>query len=293
MEKKYYKHKIENLININKIITIHYFEFLKDFTSDTESHNFYELVYAVKNNIICTKNGKDFILKQGSMILHKPNESHSLRADNKNNPDVFIISFMTKSEAIHILDDKVIELNDSLKKYIYLIIEESKKTFNIPFSDPSIIKMELKDDRPIGGLQIIKNIFELVLIEVMRETTKNNNNSIFLIRENYKGNLSGDIIKYLNDHINENIKIENISSYFHYNKSYLFKVFKKETGYTIINYYSLLKIEKAKYLLENTNKSIMAISNELSFDSPSYFSKLFKSIVHQTPNSYRKTKTKY
>ena len=51
MEKKYYKHKIENLLNISKIIMIHYLEFDSDFQSEREAHDFWELVYADRGNI--------------------------------------------------------------------------------------------------------------------------------------------------------------------------------------------------------------------------------------------------
>ena len=52
MEKKYYKHKIENLLVINKIITIHFLELTKNYATTTESHDFWELVCAEKGNII-------------------------------------------------------------------------------------------------------------------------------------------------------------------------------------------------------------------------------------------------
>ena len=106
MEKKYYKHKIENLLVISKIITIHYFEFDKSFVSHTESHDFWELVYAHKNDIICCTDGKEEHLKEGEVIFHKPNASHSLRANGRRAPNVFIISFECKSEAIRFFEGK-------------------------------------------------------------------------------------------------------------------------------------------------------------------------------------------
>ena len=51
--KKYFKHKINNLLVINGIITVHYFEFSKDFKHEGESHDFWEIVYADKEDIIC------------------------------------------------------------------------------------------------------------------------------------------------------------------------------------------------------------------------------------------------
>ena len=246
MEKKYFKHKVENLINIDKIVTIHYFEFDKDFVSDYESHNFYELVYPLKNNIICNLDNKDVVLHEGEMIIYRPNIIHSIRADKKTNPNVFIISFSTKSSSIKIFENRIIKLDKKQERYIYNIIEESKITFNIPVSSPYTTKMEFNDNKPVGGLQLIKNMLEIMLINAMRaEANKIDSDVIFLINNNYKNDLSGRIIEYLNNHIYETVHIKNLENEFHYNKSYLFSVFKKQTGHTISSYFNHLKIEKA------------------------------------------------
>jgi len=289
MGKKYYKHKIENLVNVLKIITIHYFEFDKTFASKKETHDFWELVYPIKNNIILTANGEDILLKQNQMYFHFPNQEHCLRADGILSPDVFIISFASKSQSMHFFDNKILTIDKSLERYIYSIIEESKNTFDIPVSNPNTKKMELKQNRNLGGLQIIKNELENLLIHIMRDETQNSSsNSVFLIKENYKGNLSGEITKYLNEHVYDKITISMLEETFNYNKSYLFAIFKKNTGHSIIEYLNLIKIEKAKQLLLSTNLSVIEISNRLSFDTPSYFCKVFKNILNMTPLKYRK-----
>ena len=288
MEKKYFKHKVENLINIDKIVTIHYFEFDKDFVSDYESHNFYELVYPLKNNIICNLDNKDVILHEGEMIIYRPNVIHSIRADKKTNPNVFIISFSTKSSSIKIFENRIIKLDKKQERYIYNIIEESKITFNIPVSSPYTTKMEFNDNKPVGGLQLIKNMLEIMLINAMRiEANKIDSDVIFLINNNYKNDLSGRIIEYLNNHIYETVHIKDLENEFHYNKSYLFNVFKKQTGHTISSYFNHLKIEKAKQLLNSSKLSIKDVSIKLSFDTPSYFCKVFKNIVGITPFKYK------
>jgi quercetin dioxygenase-like cupin family protein len=155
MEKKYYKHKIENLLVISKIITIHYFEFDKSFTGPTESHDFWELVYAHKGDIICYADGKEEILKEGEVIFHKPNEIHSLKADGKRAPNVFIISFECKSEAVRFFEHRSLRLQKDLLHLIFSIIEESKKTFDLPYSDPELKKMKLLPSPALGGRQAI------------------------------------------------------------------------------------------------------------------------------------------
>jgi len=55
-----------------------------------------------------------------------------------------------------------------------------------------------------------------------------------------------------------------------------------------VQYIIQLKLEKAKENLVNTSKSVKEISNELNFESPHYFSRLFKEKMELTPQEFRK-----
>lgn len=294
MVKKYYKLKLNKLLFVDNIITIHYFEFPKDFKSKGESHDFWEMVYADKKDIIITsgENGEaaqDFILKEGEAAFHKPDLYHGLRANGKDAPNVFIISFVCKSQAIRFFEDKVIKLGKPLTQFIYSIIEESKKTFDLPYSDPELKKMELLKSPALGGEQMIKNYLEMLLILIMRqETQKADSDVVFLQREQSEGHISRRIIALMKERITENFTVADFCENLHYNKSYLHRQFKKETGATIMSYFIRLKITHAKKLLREGNMNVAQIAACLSFDTPNYFSKTFKKITGLTPLRYKK-----
>ena len=65
------------------------------------------------------------------------------------------------------------------------------------------------------------------------------------------------------------------------------RLFKKETGLSIMEYYTILKIEKDKDLLRDKELSVREISDILSFSEPNYFTKTFKRITGFTPSAYR------
>lgn len=293
MEKKYYKHKIQNLLVISKIITVHYFEFDKNFASDTESHDFWELVYADKGDIVCARDGMETVLKEGEVIFHKPNALHSLRADGKRAPNVFIISFECKSEAIRFFEDRKMSLSKDLLKYIFAIIDESRMTFDLPFSDPELKKMRLLSSPALGGSQMIKNLLEILLIGLMRyESEKSEDDPIFLHKEKFDELLPDRIIAYMNEHISDHLNIDKLCADMHYSRSYVFKQFKQVTGSTVMAYFVKLKAERAKILLRETDMSISTISAALSFDTPNYFAKIFKKHTGYTPSTYRKMRRK-
>ncbi len=289
MKTQYYKHKIENLLVISKIITIHYFEFDKEFQSPIESHDFWELVYADKSTVFCQADGKEIELAEGEILFHKPFEPHSLRSNGKTAPNVFIISFECKSESARFFENRHLKLPKRFLRFIYAIIEESKKTFDLPYSDPQLKKMKLQSSPTLGGQQLIKNYLEILLINLLRsETEKAHPDTVFLQREDFNERLAENAISFLKENLYSNLTVNDVCKALHYNKSYIFKQFKSATNHSVMAYFTKMKVEEAKRLLRETNWTIAQISEKLSFDTPNYFTKTFKRITGYAPLHYRK-----
>ena len=287
--KKYFKHKIQNLLLVDKLVILQFYEFDKNFKHGPEAHDFWELVYADKEDIICTIDGKDVILNQGQVIFHKPNEIHSLSSNGHSAPDVFVASFESRSEAMRFFENKQITLTKKQIQYLYSIIEYVKLTFDIPYSDPNLRKMKLLPCPILGGEQLIKNNLELLLIDIMRNLTETEQGNKTFLFENELGNkLVDDVIKLLKENIFNNLTIDKISKITSYSKAYIFKQFKNATGKGIIEYYIELKNKTAKKLLRENELSVKEISEKLCFDTPNYFSKTFKKINGVTPTQYKK-----
>ena len=110
------------------------------------------------------------------------------------------------------------------------------------------------------------------------------------MKEEIDNHLSNRIKEYLGAHLRESISIADLSRALNYNKSYLFRQFKVSTGCTIMSYFVGMKIECAKKDLRDTNLSITEIASRYAFDTPNYFSKVFKRITGESPAEYRKRK---
>jgi AraC-like DNA-binding protein len=148
--------------------------------------------------------------------------------------------------------------------------------------------MPLSETPTLGGLQLIKNYLEILLINILRdETEKDGKNKIFLPTGG-KGGLIEKITDLLEKSVESTLNMEEIASHTNYSKSYIFRTFKKSTGSSVISYFNNLKIEKAKTLLKESKLSVNEISELLKFDTPSYFSKAFKKITGYSPLQYKK-----
>lgn len=288
MEKKYYRYRIENLLVVQKIVTVHYFEFSKTYKNDGETHDFWELVYADKGQIFCTAGEERVLLKQGEAIFHRPDEFHALAADGRTAANVFIVSFECRSEAMRFFEGKRLRLSAEETRLVYAIAEEARRTFDIPFSDPNAKKMPLKETPALGGLQVIKNRLELLLISLMRaETEKKDADAVFLPEEEMAGHVAELAAAYLKERVYGRASAEEMCRALNYNRSYVFRQFRKATGETPMRYYQRLKIEEAKRLLRE-GMSAAQTAAALSFDTPDYFSKVFRKFAACTPSQYKK-----
>ncbi|MCQ2587121.1 MAG: helix-turn-helix domain-containing protein [Treponema sp.] len=98
--------------------------------------------------------------------------------------------------------------------------------------------------------------------------------------------------EYIYNHLNEKLSLDEICDEIHINKSYLCELFKKETGITVFQYATKLKIEAAAKMLLYTDYEAATIGNYFAFSSHSHFINAFKKITGLTPNEYRKVNYK-
>lgn len=93
--------------------------------------------------------------------------------------------------------------------------------------------------------------------------------------------------RYLEEHLAENVTLEQLSRYCGYSKNQLIRLFKKELGCTPIQYYSQKRIAFAKSQLIYSSHSVRSIAEMTGFYDESYFSKIFKSQVGCSPGQFR------
>jgi len=136
---------------------------------------------------------------------------------------------------------------------------------------------------------ILKPVQPNVLTKVITEALSNLLINQTTINEN--GNINESLIKealrYIKENYNQNINLESVAAYVHLNPQYFSRYFKNKTGTNFIEYLSLLRINKAKDMLINTDKSITEICLSVGYVDSSYFSKVFIKHVGITPIKFR------
>jgi len=88
-------------------------------------------------------------------------------------------------------------------------------------------------------------------------------------------------------HSGHDLSVKTIADHVYLHPVYLSKIYKAETGEGLGDYIIRMRMERALYLLKNTNKKIYEITTELGYQNPQYFSKMFKKHYGMTPNEFR------
>ncbi|GEM_PF-2387288 len=101
-------------------------------------------------------------------------------------------------------------------------------------------------------------------------------------------NFVADVNGYIELHITEKIMVEDMAHDLGMSRNSLSGRFKQETGELLSDYIMMKKVERAKFLIGNTDQSISEISAYLDFSSQSHFQRVFKKYTGITPNEYRK-----
>jgi AraC family transcriptional regulator len=95
------------------------------------------------------------------------------------------------------------------------------------------------------------------------------------------------VVEFITQHIEEDLSLARLANVAGISRYYFCREFKKSMGVTPQRYVVQQRIEKAKILLQSTSLTIMEISAQLRFPTPSHFTSTFRRIVGVTPTSFR------
>lgn len=103
-----------------------------------------------------------------------------------------------------------------------------------------------------------------------------------------KDSLIHRVKEYVQNHIFEDILLENVANELFLSTAHLSRFFKKQTGENFSQYVTRMKIEKAVELLHNPQYRVYQVGEMLGYKTTRYFSKLFFNFTGYYPSQYRK-----
>lgn len=95
-------------------------------------------------------------------------------------------------------------------------------------------------------------------------------------------------VRYIKNHYDEKISVSDLAEMENYNLSYFIEKFHNLTGFTPAEYLRVVRINKAKELLQNSNYNLVEIAVSVGYGSHCAFTRAFKETEGISPNDYRK-----
>ena len=281
--KKYFSYRVEKAVRVTGLVTIESIGVSPGFTYPAETHDFYEFIYVDSGVLLCTTGPETVRLEQGDFLLTVPGREHFYHACGDHTADVFIICFRCRSEILSVLDRKV-PLGEEERSRVREIIREAKNAFVFPFEK----KLRTRPDPVFGAQQLVENHIEQLLVRLVRNRMRLQED-VMLVSSSLEleDHLVRDILSILREDPRRRLRLDDVCRQMHYSKTYLNGVFRKNTGYTIMQYYGRMRVEEAKKLLR-AGRSPGEAADLLNYESVSYFTKVFRKHTGMTPAAWRK-----
>lgn len=96
-------------------------------------------------------------------------------------------------------------------------------------------------------------------------------------------------IEYIENHLTDDLTLENVATAVHYSKYHLHRIFTEITGMTIHDYVQRRKLTEAARLLVFSDRSILEIALTAGYESQQSFTDIFKAMYKKSPRQYRES----
>ena len=218
-------------------------------------------------------NAVHYKIKKGEYLIIPRNVSHRYGANNSDPWSIFWIHFKGTEDAniIRVL------VGSAGQTYVHLASFGDKR--KIMFDDMyHTLELGYSSDR--------LNYTSMVLWNYL---------GTFCYPELFNNEIKKDepvevVIRYMHENFDKSLQLKEASRLVNISVSHFSALFKKKTGYSPLDYFNHIKIQKACQYLEFTDIHVKELGYQLGFNDPFYFSRLFNKYMGESPVEYRKRK---
>lgn len=225
-----------------------------------------------KGSIIIEK--KRYEIKEGMLFYLCPDVLHSIELDTEEPICCVTVHFSYASVSFN---ENKWDITNEVELLPLHFAQELKDYYQI---DTIFKKLVNSWNAKLPGYEFMtKTLLQQLLIAIYQNIKKQN--------RNYSTSLKVEkIIEYMHQNINSKITLTELSEMVQLSPTYLSRTFKDTTGYSVIEFFNKIKIDKAKELIIEGNKKIKEVAQTLGFADEFYFSRIFKKIEGISPSEF-------
>lgn len=280
MEQTIFKSRIDGL-EIDQVIRDYEYSMVTRHFHDT-----YELYYLVEGQRYYFIDKQTYLVKAGDVVLIKPNQIHktSMAGGSYHNRILLQISGelmnpflkacgMGSMEDVYAEDAEILSIPESERKNVERLLLQMEK--------------ELKEKQRQYQVGVKLKLAEL-LLTLTRCQKKAEFHQESQMAQTWKHQKVHEVADYLLTHPETQESLEELAKRFFISKSYLSRIFREVTSFTVNEYRNMNRIKKSQQYLAHSEYSITEISDMLGFENLTYYERVFKKYAGTTPLKYRK-----
>ncbi len=234
--------------------------------SSYHKHPWYELNYVADGDVNVILNDLEFHAETSNCLLIPPNTFHR-NMGTSTGDDGFCIRFSLQREA----SAKNVGCFEELSR---ILSTEHPSSFIADVTP--LLQAKSLYGLQSALMQLLFSICETFEPDIYQDTSL------------LSPSISNQVMIYLHEYYRSKIRVEDIAKALNISYRALAKKFKAETGKSMIEALTEIRINAAKPLLINTNYTLAQIADMVGFEDESYFSKTFTRYTCRTPSDYRK-----
>ena len=246
---------------------------------DAHTRNGYGIFRVFEGHFHCSVEGEEYNLSPGDIIFTLP-EERRISASRSNSPSSRQLIMLERDYLTEKFPDATSELDKkAIGRCNYIPASlASKYAIDIIFSQLHEYAASDKDEA-----ETMLRLCSLVLVTKISEILKYEYSSGELhLKKNIK-----KITDYINDNITSAINLDGIANYLYLDKSYVCRLFKRETGLTINSYINMIRVSMAKQMISGGTLPRDAYTR-CGYNDYSTFYRAFRRHAGMTPEEFKR-----
>jgi AraC family L-rhamnose operon regulatory protein RhaS len=265
-------------------------------TPSVHRHDFVELVFIVRGEAEHYFEGQKYEIRAGDVFIINPGEAHTYQIGP--GKQIEIINCLFQPELLR--DSLLRELGVSHSMdyfYVHPFLDSQERfhhRLNLNGESASRVLSLLEtmikenENRQSGYDTVIRiMMIELLVLLSRYYQQSRRTRARKLSRGTDHRLLVQRILGYLERYYDRKLSIPGLCELFNISPRQLNRVFKRETGVTIVQQVHRIRIEKAKQLLLETDEKVIQIAGKVGYEDPAFFSQLFRREVGCSPSKFR------
>lgn len=234
----------------------------------------HELILITGGKAEISVNNKKHTVQEGILIYLQPEVPHFIVIDS-DDPISFVSVHFSYVQIEQ--NDSAWNVRKDVKMFPLPAVQQLKDYYQV---DEVFKQMADTWNTKLPGYEFIaKTLLQQLIIAIAQNIKKRHRNYATSVKVE-------KIINYMHHHLHGKVTLTELSELVQLSPPYLSRTFKEITGYSIIEFFNKLKMDKAKELLLEGDSKVKEVAQFLGYTDEFYFSRLFKQTEGMSPSEF-------